>query len=179
GGDDGRHLLLGPVAAADVHQRAGDGPDHVVQEAVRLHVQPDPVAEAVDGDVRDGADAAGAVGPFRLETAEVVGAGQRLRGSGHRGGVEGVARAVAVAAHEQVGHGPVVDDVAVEFADGVAVGVESVRCDVARADDDVLGQVGVDGPEQHGGGEPGGAVGVDDPAHRVNARVGTAAGAGP
>src|SRR4051812_33905550 len=35
-----RHLGLGPVAAADVHERAGDGPDHIVQEAVGLHVQP-------------------------------------------------------------------------------------------------------------------------------------------
>src|SRR6516225_4842972 len=29
-----RDLRLGPVAAADVHQRPGDGPHHIVQEAV-------------------------------------------------------------------------------------------------------------------------------------------------
>ena len=42
-------MLDGPIAAADVHQGAGDGSHHVVQEPVGFHVDPKVVAESADG----------------------------------------------------------------------------------------------------------------------------------
>src|SRR5262245_24086320 len=41
---DLRNLRLGPETAAHVHQRPGNGPHHIVEKAIGLHVQPQPVA---------------------------------------------------------------------------------------------------------------------------------------
>src|SRR5262249_27464257 len=71
GFEDRFYLRLWPEAAAHVDQRPRDRPHHVVQEAVRLHVQPEPVAEAAHGQVRHRPHARLAVGPLCLKAAEV------------------------------------------------------------------------------------------------------------
>src|SRR4051812_4441831 len=57
--EDRLDLRLRPVAPPDVEQGAGDRPHHIVQEAVRLHIEPDPVAHAIERQAGDGADAGG------------------------------------------------------------------------------------------------------------------------
>jgi hypothetical protein len=108
-----------------------------------------------------------------------VPAAQEGRRPAHGAGVEAVATVVAVAAHEQVGHLAVVDDVAVELAQRVAVGVEVVVYFLGGAHDDIGRQAGVDGAKEDGGGQ--GRVGaeVDDLADGVDAGVGAAAGVDP
>src|SRR5262249_20952586 len=63
GGQDLADDRLGPESAADVDQRAGDRPHHVVEEAVRFDIDPNVVADAVHGQMRDRADAGQTVGP--------------------------------------------------------------------------------------------------------------------
>ena len=72
--ENSRNLGDRPIAATDVDECARDGSDHIVQEAISLNINPDPVGEAIDGEMGNGADAAGAVGPVGLETAKIMGA---------------------------------------------------------------------------------------------------------
>lgn len=85
------HFRLGPEAAADVDERPSDRTHHVVQEAVRFHVEPDKVAEAMHGKVRDRPYAALPIGPVRLETAKIVATAQANRRPGHGLSIQAIA----------------------------------------------------------------------------------------
>src|SRR5260370_136181 len=92
-----------------------ESPAHT-QALFGMRVDPDPVAEAVDAQPRQSADAAGTVGPGRLETGEVVGAAQHLGGPRHRLRIELPPGMAAVASHKEVRYQSIVDDVAIELA---------------------------------------------------------------
>ena len=93
---------LGPLPLADEGERAGDRPDHIVQEAVGLDLDRHRLAFATGRDVEDRPDAAGPVGPVRLEAAEVVTAAEGLSGALHGVDVERLEDVPGVAAAERV-----------------------------------------------------------------------------
>src|SRR6266852_8506347 len=82
-----RDLAFRPITTADIHERAGDGSHHIVQETIGLHVQPNPLPEAIHGHMRDGSDAGHAIGPIGFEAAEIMPSVQTFGRSSHSGGI--------------------------------------------------------------------------------------------
>jgi hypothetical protein len=170
---------LGPRAAADLHQAAGDRPHHVIEEAVGFHVDPDELTEAADAQVGDGADAGEAVGPLGLEAAEVVPADQARPGPAHRFNVKLLPHEPGVPAQERVWQPAVLDHIAVLLPHGVLVGTETLRHFDQFAHAHVLGQLRVDRLQQHVGAQFRGGVDVRHLADGVDAGIGPAAAVHP
>src|SRR5262249_19582036 len=93
-----RDLVFRPVASADIHERAGNRSHHIVQETVGLHVEPNPVSQAIHRQVGDGPDAGQAVGPNRFENPEIMSAAQTPGPTAHSLGIPRVSALVAKAA---------------------------------------------------------------------------------
>ena len=106
-------------------------------------------------------------------------AAQALRSPRHGGGVQGTPAAANIAAQEGVRHRAVVDDVAIELAHRVAVGVEAFGHLRGAGDDDIVGQVGVDGLDEYDAVQAGIRVEIGNLADGMNAGIGAAAGVEP
>lgn len=189
----------GPTTAAHLDQGADDSADHVVEESVGFDLEGDeivvgghesgqsrfgwkqigslPCPAPLDGEVEDGSDAGFPLGSAGLKAAEVVGAEQSVGGVLHGFGVKAAVDVVpGELSGENFANRAVVDCVAISLADGVADCVEALGRFRHVEDNDVVGQVGVEGSQQNIGRQLRIGTKPNDLAKSMNAGVGPAAG---
>src|SRR5262249_51998067 len=151
-------------------------PHHIVQETIRFYVDPNPVAHAIDCQMRDGADARHTVGPIGLEAMEVMPAFKRESGLAHGRSIQTILAVMAEAAQEEIRHGAVVNHITIQLPFGVVVGIESLRHVLGCTDNDIGRQMSVDSLDQSLGGMPRRAVKVDYLTDRMDSGVRPATG---
>src|SRR5207244_504754 len=117
-----------------------------------------------------------AVGPVGLEAVEIMSPTERLRRLAHRLDIESVPAVVAIAPEERTRNRPVVDEVAVKFPLGVAVGIECLGYIPGFRKYDICGKVGIDGPKQDVRSVARIGVEIHHLSNGVYSRVGSAAG---
>src|SRR5262249_18306520 len=111
-------FALRPEAAANVHERAGDGSHHIVQEAIGLRRDPYLLAGPTNRHMSYRPHARHAVRPIGFEAVEIVPASKRRGRAGHGGRIEHVTALAAIAAQERAGNRTVVNDIAIELPHG-------------------------------------------------------------
>src|SRR5712691_9738393 len=143
-----------------------------MEKAVRREENGDPVA--APDDVQRPYVAHGILRPSgsRTEGAEVAAPTQGDEGPAHRRDAEGPGHMPRVAREERVRDRGVVDEVGVALAERRAARVEPARGLPNLAHADVVGQRGVERPEDHPRGEPGAHGQRGDLAEGVDAGVG-------
>ncbi len=164
--------LRRPTAAADQHERPGDGPDHVVQEPIGLNIDPEKPTDPVHSNSDDRPDATGPVGPMGLEAPEVVAALKRLGGPTHRFEVEPYWHMMTGSSMQRRWHRPVVEDIAVHFGACVEGGVEGLGLIKHLKDPDIVGEIGVEGADEDLGRIGGGGIEVSDLTDGMDPRIG-------
>jgi hypothetical protein len=141
--ENAKYVVLGPKAAANVDQCARYGTHHIVQETIGLYVDPDPIPGPVEAQMSDGPNARPPIGPAGFETMEVVPSDQWFGRTTHGGNVEPAAAEMRVPSHKHITDGTVVNDIPVQLAPCVSVGVEFLQDVLGMTNDHVVRQVRV------------------------------------